>query len=163
MDHQSISSSVLEYIKDIWLLLVIAGSLTLFMAAKHIRLSYLQKTPWQVLLNLVWSVGLGMAVTVVALWLQEEWHPGSSAQAQAGVAALSGIAGTKILDWYLRKRFGMPPRDSLDLDFIVEQRDKMTPSQRAEHVAQCPFRKAGDCNGECDCPNKGTCGKDANG
>ena len=129
----------LEILQDLWPLAVISGTLAMMTFGHHVRRSYLQRSPGQFIVNMLWSSGIAMALVVGTVTLLDFFEPQLSASVEVGIAIAIGIGGIKTIDFFTRKYFGLKVTDYMDPDLIHQDKSCMTPEERQQHCCHCPF------------------------
>lgn len=129
----------LNLLQDLWPLALISGTLAMLTFGRHVRSSYLQRSPGQFVINMVWSGGVAMALVIGTITLLDFFEPTLSASVEVGIAIAIGLGGMKVIDFFTRKYFGLKVTDYMDFDLIHLDKCSMTPEEREQHYLQCPF------------------------
>lgn len=58
-----------------------------------------------------------------------------------GIAIAMGVFGQGLLDYYLKKKFGLTTLDLMDKSDMDHVRSKMDEADRDKHAEQCPFKE----------------------
>lgn len=129
-----------QILKDFWPLAAITGALTLALGLRNLKQSYMQRTPWQVITNLLFSA-LIASVTVICVLCLAEWVlPPLSPKLEVGIALFVGIFGVKGIDFWLKRMWGISAVDVADEEFVQTLRNNMSEAERLRHVQKCPFK-----------------------
>lgn len=161
MDKLGTSGRAAEYLdimRGLWPLCFLAAGLAFTVGFKAVKRSYLQRTPLQVLGNLLFSSIMAGAAVIGSVCVVDKVMPNCTSEIHVGIAVFVGLFGMKGFDFLLRKYLGLDVADLMDPQGLNELRVKMDPETRRQHLAQCPFKHDGDgeCAGECPhggCPN----------
>lgn len=129
-----------QILKDFWPLAAITGALTMALGLRNIKQSYMQRTPLQVFINLLFSALISSVVVICILCLAEWVLPPLSPKLEVGVALFVGIFGVKGIDFWLKRLWGISALDVADADFIASLRNGMSEQERQVHVHNCPFK-----------------------
>lgn len=124
----------LQILKDFWPLAALAAALTVATGVRKLRLSYLQRTPVQVMTNLLFSAFMAGIMVVCVLCLAEWVLPPMSPKLEVGITLFIGIFGVKAIDMKIRSWWGLPTVDTQDPATISELRELLR-QHDAKHSA----------------------------
>lgn len=142
------AAEYLGIIRDVWPLALLAGGVAFAAGLRRIRRGYLQRSPVQVLGNLLLGSLVMSALAVGAVLLAPLLAPDISRGMDIGVAIFVGGFGMKFFDLAARRLFGLSVVDLMDPDDINSLRARMTPDRRRDRARDRPCRESGDATDE---------------
>ena len=137
-------SSYLVLFLEVWPLLVVAFVIALAQGWRGVLHSYRHRNVTETAINIILSSAAMALIAVGVAWalplvpfVGDDFR--NDAMAMSGVVIMVSAVGMKGLDALLRKYAGLSVFNPLDEEHRREFYDKMTPEQRAAHIAKCPF------------------------
>ncbi|WP_300710045.1 hypothetical protein [uncultured Desulfovibrio sp.] len=126
--------------RGLWPLALISGGVALACGMRRIKRGYLQRTPLQILANLLLSSCVASILAVCCVLLAPLLLDQVSPSIELGLAVFVGVGGVKAFDALMRWKAGLRIVDLMDPEDINDLRLRMSPEDRRRHAEQCPFR-----------------------
>lgn len=133
---------VLTYLSDISIILIITATTSIFMGLNKIQESYHQKSFKHIVFNILWSSGVGMGLTAMALGALDHFVPEVSVSMQVAIAVYIGMFGMKGMDYLVRKKLKVDDGilDLMDKNTLGTELDKLTHEEQLKHRQNCPLK-----------------------